>query len=63
MIARLANVVYWSCTGTAILFAVGSVLALPNGRSNDFFGSIALGILAVGAYGFGRAVRYILVGK
>jgi hypothetical protein len=60
MLNRLANVIYWLCTATSILFAAGAVVVLVT--SNELFGMVFCGVLAVGSYGVGRAVRYILAG-
>jgi len=63
MLGRLANVIYWVCTGLAVLCAIGAVAALPHGDRTDYFGSIFLAVLAVICFGVGRAVKYVVLGK
>lgn len=63
MLRRLANVIYWTCSGIALLIAAGYlwVLLVEGSDRNDALGWIALAAMAV-IYLFGLAARYILVG-
>lgn len=61
MLERLANVIYWTCSGACVLLALSAATALV-GYKSGAAGALFL-ILALGAYGIGRAARYILAGK
>jgi hypothetical protein len=61
MIERLANVIYWVCTGAAVLLAIGAATAIVGYQSGA--ASVFCLVLAVGAYGVGRAARYVLAGR
>lgn len=67
MIERLANVIYWLCTGVAVIpiAAIFIVLlswgGLPPTRQQHWL-FIYAGA-AIGIWLFGRAARYILAGR
>jgi hypothetical protein len=63
MLGRLALVVYWICTGFAVLCGVGAVLALANNNNHDMFAVWLLAILGAVSFGIGRAVRYVVLGR
>ncbi len=65
LLARLGNVLYWLCTGVAVLFVLGGVhRAIFGGSNNEWWQDVGAG--ATGAilfWGIGRAARYILAGR
>jgi hypothetical protein len=63
MLARLANVIYWSCSGLAVLLGVGAVVAFANAGHGGYIVAAILAIMASMAFGVGRAVRYVVLGK
>lgn len=65
MLGRFANVVYWSASTVAALIALfGLVAVVNNGGAKDSVSvAVALWIVALLAWLFGRGFRYILVGE
>jgi len=62
-LSRLGNVLYWLCTGVAMVFGIVAIL-LVFGRGDEkmlFVGFFA--VLAIVVWLIGRAARYILAGK
>jgi hypothetical protein len=57
MLLRLANVIYWLCTGVAPLFMVGAIAIL---RFERAIWRWLCAVLAAISYGIGRAVGYVL---
>lgn len=69
MIARLGNVIYWSCAGLALLLLLwlggASLIAFASGNPMTELGvAVALvGGCAAAIWLFGRACRYVLAGR
>jgi hypothetical protein len=65
LIARLGNVLYWTAASVAaLIIVVGIPAGLNEVPSNKRWTLIAVFILMAGAvWLFGRACRYILVGR
>ena len=63
MLDRFANVVYWLCTGLAVLSAALAVVIVINAKRDDYFGTVFLIVMAAMLFGIGRAVRYVIAGR
>lgn len=69
MPGRLGNVIYWTCTGLAILMAAFGIWALTiirpqyAGYADGFKIAVGAVVGSVMLYVFGRAARYVLVGR
>ena len=65
VLARLGNVLYWLCTGVAVLFVLGGVVsAIFGGTKNEWWQDLGAGVaFAIVFWGIGRAFRYVLAGK
>ena len=65
MLGRLGQVIYWACTGVAVLllaFAAYGVVAAQSDPNIYFFAFMGL-IFGVGSWLLGRAVLYVLAGR
>ena len=70
MAERLGNVLYWAANAFAVLCIIGgtagAVMVYVNHRDVTTGITIVLlsaALLAIGSYLFGRACRYVLVGR
>ena len=63
MLNRFANVVYWLCTGLAVLCAALAVAIVINAKADDYFGTVFFAVMAPMFFGIGRAVRYVIAGR
>ncbi len=65
VLARLGNVLYWLCTGVAVLSVLGGVGgAIFGGTNIEWWQGFAAGAaVAIVFWGIGRAVRYVLAGR
>lgn len=66
MAARFGEVLYWLGAGVAILFALAAlgVFYMPSGNPVDLYITAGIfGGIALVAWLFGRACRYILAGR
>lgn len=62
MISRLALVIGWTATATAILFAALGLFGLLNGGGDQLVCAIFL-VISMFIYAAGRAVRFVLIGN
>ena len=66
MIARLANVIYWTASGLAVLlllFAAWGAFVTTVFKDDAAFIALMSGLLGVMIWAFGRAVLYVMAGR
>jgi hypothetical protein len=64
MLARLANVIYWTANALVLVLVPWFVWAWYVGPERERPGVVMVGIIVVpGIWLVGRAVRYVLAGK
>ena len=63
MIARLANVLYWTGCGVAGLFGLLAAAILIFATGQEKMNALMVGAVAVVAWLIGRACRYVLAGR
>ena len=64
MLIRLANVIYWTCTVIAVLWAAVAIYAtFMQTRPEWGMGAAIAAVISMPMWLFGRAFRYIVTGK
>ena len=60
LLAWLGNLLYWLCTGVAVVLVLAGVYSVIFGQA-EHFGAVVVGAIVL--WGIGRLVRYVLAGK
>ena len=64
VLARLGNVMYWLATGVGVLIGLFAAYGAAFGKGDERWAVIAVfAVMAIGFWGIGRAVRYVLAGR